>query len=135
MSSQAFRIFGSVFLIAGLIGFATIFGNWESSVSTKTSPQFTKIENKSYSNIVSSTQAYFSKYLVKNQYMPVVPDDLNSEWLNAHIMGGRDAQNPTDGTGSNQLESEADPVEYPLYACTPDGSFCKWIHDEGYRKL
>lgn len=109
MSSQALRIFGLVFLIAGLIGFATIFGNWESPVSTKTSPQFTKIENKSYSNTVSSTQAYFSKYLVKNQYMPVVPDDLNSEWLNAHIMGGRDPSSNNPGisdttTGSTPVD-------------------------------
>lgn len=89
-------MFGLAFLIAGLIGFGTIFGNWESPVSTKTSPQLTRIEHKSYSNTVTSTQAYFSKYLVKNQYMPVVPDDLSSEWLNAHIMEGRDpsANNP-----------------------------------------
>ncbi|MDD1716515.1 MAG: hypothetical protein LUQ01_05910, partial [Methanolinea sp.] len=77
MSSQALKVFGSVLLIVALIGFTSLPGQWMPSLSTKTSPQLTKIENKSYSNTVTSTQAYFSKYLVKNQYIPVVPDDPN----------------------------------------------------------
>ena len=97
MSSQALKVFGSVLLIVALIGFTSLPGQWMPSLSTKTSPQLTKIENKSYSNTVTSTQAYFSKYLVKNQYIPVVPDDPNSEWINAHIMEGRDPSSNNPG--------------------------------------
>ncbi len=101
MSSQAFRIFGSVFLVVALVGFATMFGNW-GSPSSPTKPSHSSIlQNKSSGAAIISNQVSSSKLLDFHFHGFQFPEADSSSWINAHILEGRDGQNQVNDSGSS----------------------------------
>ena len=68
MNPNAIRVFGSVFLVVALIGFASLFGTTEQSPITKPPSQSSTIPSKSFGNKLISNQASLSKLM--NGFMP-----------------------------------------------------------------
>lgn len=101
MSSQALRIFGSVFFVVALVGFATIFGNLGSPSLPLKPSHSSIIQNKSSGATIISNQVSSSKLLDFHFNGFQFPEPDSSSWIDAHILEGRDGQNQVNDSGSS----------------------------------
>lgn len=79
------RAFGFIFILVALIGFATLFGNYQQYSPSRTAPQLSTSQVKPYANILIPSQAPSLRLL--NTYLnpPEIPPEPNPSWINAHI--------------------------------------------------
>jgi len=95
MRQHLLNAFGSIFLIVALIGFATLFGNYQQYSPSRAAPQISTSMAKPFANDMISNQVPFLKLL--NKY-PNPPEYDDPEIANK-ILEGRAYLNPVNETG------------------------------------